>query len=141
MELPAEIRNLIYEYTLTTPSGINLVGTFKHKRRTVERISTKCQADFTQYRGYSAGHVMNDSIRNQHEKPTALVPSLLAVNKQIHQEATDILYGKNEFIFTDSFALYNFMINLGPTGAKRLKTVRIQGWLDGRAMKAYNHSC
>jgi hypothetical protein len=63
------------------------------------------------------------------------------VSKQIHQEAVDTLYGKNEFIFTDSFALYNFMINLGPRGAKHLKTLRLRGWLYGRATKAYNHSC
>jgi hypothetical protein len=141
MELPAEIRNMVYEYALTDPSGINLVGTFKHKRRTVERVSAKCEADISQDRDYSDSFLINDSIRSQHEKPAPLVPSLLAVSKQIHQEAVDTLYGKNEFIFTDSFALYNFMINLGPRGAKHLKTLRLRGWLYGRATKAYNHSC
>jgi hypothetical protein len=141
MQLPAEIRNMIYEYALTDPSGINLVGVFKHKRRTVERISVQCQADMSKDSSWSVSFRMNDSIRNQHEEPVPLVPSLLAVNKQIHQEATDILYGKNEFILTDSFALYSFIINLGPSGAKHLKTLRILGWLSGRAMKAYNHSC
>ncbi|KAG9191121.1 hypothetical protein G6011_09209 [Alternaria panax] len=141
LELPAEIRNLIYEYTLTDSGGINLVGTFKHKRRTVERISAECQTGISQGRSWSDTLLMNDNIRSQHEQPAALVPSLLAVSKQVHQEGVDILYGKNEFTFTDSFALYNFLINLGPRGAKHLKTLRIRGWLNGRAMKAYNHSC
>ena len=142
LKLPAEIRNIIYEYTLTDPSGINLVGVFKHKRRNVERISAKLQASLAEGSSWSDAHRMNNSIRNnQEEEPAPLVTSLLAVNKQIHQEGVDILYGKNEFIFTDSFALYNFMINLGPSRSKSLRTLRILGWLHGRAMKAYNHSC
>ncbi|CAN9253157.1 unnamed protein product [Alternaria alternata] len=141
MELPAEIRNIIYEYTLTDPAGINLVGTFKHKRRTVERIPAKCQASISHDGPWSGALPINDNIRSQHEQPAALVPSLLAVSKQIHQECIDILYGKNEFVFTNSFALYSFLINLGPRGAKHLKTLRIRGWLYGRAMKGYNHSC
>ncbi|KAL1797799.1 hypothetical protein ACET3X_004405 [Alternaria dauci] len=141
LDLPAEIRNMIYEYTLTDPAGINLAGTWKHKRRTVERITAKCQANISTNRNWTDTRLMNDNIRSQHEQPAALVPSLLAVSKQIHQECIDILYGNNEFIFANSFALYNFMINLGPRTAKHLKTLRIRGWLYGRAMKAYNHSC
>ncbi|KAI4694366.1 hypothetical protein J4E81_006583 [Alternaria sp. BMP 2799] len=142
LKLPAEIRNIIYEYTLIDPSGINLVGVFKHKRRNVERISAKLQASLVEGSSWSDAHRMSNSVRkNQEEKPAPLVTSLLAVSKQIHQEGVDILYGKNEFIFTDSFALYNFMINLGPNRSKSLKTLRILGWLHGRAMKAYNHSC
>ncbi|KAH6876018.1 hypothetical protein BKA58DRAFT_380869 [Alternaria rosae] len=141
LNLPAEIRNIIYEYTLTDSSGINLVGVFKHKRRNVERISAKLQAELSQESGWSDSQRMNNGVRKTQEEPAPLVTSLLAVNKQIHQEGVDILYGKNEFIFTDSFALYNFMINLGPNRAKSLRTLRILGWLHGRAMKAYNHSC
>jgi hypothetical protein len=68
------------------------------------------------------------------------VPSLLVVSKQIYHEACDILYD-NEFIFADSFALYNFLLNLGPTGAKQLKHVRMLEWCSGRGMNGYNHSC
>ncbi|KAI4933027.1 hypothetical protein J4E85_003430 [Alternaria conjuncta] len=141
LKLPAEIRNIIYEYTLTDPSGINLVGVFKHKRRNVERISAKLQAELSEGSSWSDAQRMNNGIRRAQEESAPLVTSLLAVSKQIHQEGVDILYGKNEFIFTDSFALYNFMINLGPNRSKSLRTLRILGWLHGRAMKAYNHSC
>jgi hypothetical protein len=134
MELPAEIRNMIYTYALTDSSGINLQATFKHKRRTVERISAECQEKLS---GYMK---MSDAVRAEVEEPMPLAPSLLAVSKQIHSEGLDILYG-NEFIFADSFALYAFLINVGPACAKHLKTIRLLGWGWGRAMKAYNHSC
>jgi hypothetical protein len=140
MELPAEIRNIIYTYALTDPSGINFVATFKHRRRTVERISAQCMEQVAGgYRRYSNIRV-NDVVRAQQEEPTSLVPSLLAVSKQIYSEGLDILYS-NEFVFADSFAMYAFLINLGPARAKHLKTLRLLEWGHGRAMKAYNHSC
>lgn len=138
MDLPAEIRNMIYSYSLVDPSGINLVGSFKHKRRTVERVSAATQAGISEQRYLY--RKLNDDMRSTYAEPTALVPALLAVNKQIQQEAGDILYA-NDFILADSFALYSFMLNLGPSGAKLLKSVRIMDWGYGRALKAYNHSC
>jgi hypothetical protein len=140
MDLPAEIRNIIYSYSLADPSGINLVGTFKHKRRTVERVSAAAQAGINDTSRHYSYSKINDDMRATYAEPTALVPALLAVNKQIHQEAGDMLYA-NDFIFADSFALYSFMLNLGPSGAKSLKSVRIMNWGYGRALKAYNHSC
>ena len=63
------------------------------------------------------------------------------MSKQIHAEARAILYA-NEFVFADTFALYNFMINFGPTAAaKELKKIRLLRWGHGRAMSMYNHAC
>jgi hypothetical protein len=140
MELPSELRNMIYGYCLEDPAGINFVATFKHKRRTVERVSQEAQAELGGRNHYYHASRLNDSARAKYEEPVALTPALLAVSKQIHQEARDILYN-NELIFADSFALYNFLINVGPDAAKQIKHLRIMGWGWGRAMKAYNHSC
>lgn len=130
---------MIYNYTLNDPSGINLVATFKHRRRTVERISADAQEELKGSYRYCSNRI-NDRIRSKHEEPVALNPSLLAVSKQIHREARDILYA-NDFIFADSSALYSFMLILGPSGATHLKTLRLLGWGFGRGMKGYNHSC
>lgn len=140
MELPSEIRNIIYGYALEDPSGINLVATFRNKRRTVERVSAETQSQISGGTYSYSVRQMNDELRNKREDPVALVPSLLAVCKQIYQESRDILYG-NEFIFADTFALYSLLINLGPAGAKNLKHLRVMEWGHGRATKAYNHSC
>jgi len=93
---------------------------FKHKRRTVARVVT------------------NDDTVDVNLP--VLVPALLALNKQINAEARSILYS-NDFIFSDTFALYNFLINLGPSGAQQLKHLRLKNWGYSRVMKAYNHSC
>jgi hypothetical protein len=139
MELPAEIRNMIYSIALTDASGINLVGTFKHKRRTVERVSEETMEKVSGANYYSASR-LNKYSRATSTEPESLAASLLAVNKQIYQEGRDILYG-NEFIFSDSFGLYSFLTNLGPVRCQYLKTIRLLGWGFGRAMKAYNHAC
>ncbi|KAF1846923.1 uncharacterized protein K460DRAFT_413745 [Cucurbitaria berberidis CBS 394.84] len=138
MQLPAEIRNMIYSYALTDPSGINFVATTKHKRRTVERVSEETQSGLS--RGWYRRGRINDQVRAQYKEPVSLVPSLLAVSAQVYFEAQDVLYG-NEFVFADTSALYSFLINLGPSGAKRLKTLRLLGWSYGRASKAYNNAC
>lgn len=139
LELPGEIKNMIYSYALIDPTGINLVGTFKHRRRTVERVSGELHNNISHGNNWSAAR-LNDGLRGRYEVPATLAPSLLLANKQIYQEARDILYS-NQFVFGDSFALYNFMLNLSPTGAKQLQHLRIKEWCYGRGMKGYNHSC
>ncbi|KAH7083929.1 hypothetical protein FB567DRAFT_594441 [Paraphoma chrysanthemicola] len=140
MQLPAEVRNMIYTHALHDEDSINLVATFKHRRRATERV-TEDTADKLSggYRAYSASQI-NNSLRASQKEVKPLVPSLLAVNKQINSEARDILYA-NDFIFVDSVALYNFIINVGPVVAKLLQSVRIMTWGYGRALKGYNHSC
>ncbi|KAF2027440.1 hypothetical protein EK21DRAFT_71880 [Setomelanomma holmii] len=140
MELPAEIRNMIYAHALHDDNGVHLVATFKHKRRTVERVSVETADKIGGgRRSYSAAK-LNDEMRAENEEPKPLVPSLLAVSQQINQEARDFLYG-NDFICADTFALYSFLLNIGPVGAKLLQSVRIMSWGYGRALKGYNHSC
>jgi hypothetical protein len=131
---------MIYGYCLEDPAGINFVATFKHQRRTVERVSGEAQAELGDNNYYYSASRMNKSRRVKFDAPVTLVPALLAVSKQVHQEAREILYN-NQFVFANSFAVYNFLINLGPDAAKQLKHVRIMGWGFGRAMKGYNHSC
>jgi hypothetical protein len=47
----------------------------------------------------------------------------------------------NELIFSDSAALYSFMLNISTTSAKQLKHIRLKDWAHGRGIKAYNHAC
>jgi hypothetical protein len=130
---------MIYAYTLSDPSGIHLVATFRHKRRATERVSEEAQAKMVG-ESYYMQKRLNRAKRAENEIPASLYPSLLAVNKQIHAEARDVLYG-NEFTFADTQALYSFLINLGPAMSKHLKSIRLLGWGWGRALKAYNHAC
>lgn len=128
---------MIYEYALTDPSGINFVAVQRHKRRCVERVSIDSLRHALRSGYCYQPNNINDTAD---DRPNSLVPSLLAVNKQIHQEGCNILYS-NELVFADTVALYSFMINLGPTSASQIKTIRLKGWGWGRTSKAYNNSC
>ncbi|KAF3053907.1 hypothetical protein E8E11_011781 [Didymella keratinophila] len=136
-QLPAEIRNMIYSYALVDPSGIKFVAVQRHKRRCVQRVSEKTFRQISR-RSYYQSNTINDDAD---EQAVELVPSLLAVNKQIHREGCDILYS-NELVFADPIALYAFMLNIGRGGSVlRIKTMRLKGWGYGRTSKAYNNSC
>lgn len=140
LDLPAEIRNTIYNYALYDPSGINFVGTYQKKRRVAARVSAEYASNASgRYYSPTSKRVVEDVLDADGDH-TSLVPSLLAVNKQIYSEGIDILYG-NQLTFIDSFALYSFLINLGPTRAQRLKKLRILGWLHSRGLKVYNNAC
>jgi hypothetical protein len=128
---------MIYSYALTDTSGIKFVAVQRYRRRCVERVSSKTFDQALHGRLYYQSSKINDDAD---EQPTILVPSLLAVNKQIHQEGCDILYS-NELVFADPIALYAFLINLGPGSASHLRKMRLKGWGYGRTSKAYNNAC
>ncbi|KAL6704285.1 hypothetical protein ACN47E_008349 [Coniothyrium glycines] len=136
MELPAEIRNMIYTYTLTFPEGIHFVPARKHMRRTVERITPTTMSKASNWNGVR----LNNRLRKESNAPVPLNTSLLYVCKQIHQETREILYS-NEFVFSNSLVLYSFLVNLGPSRSKSLRRLRLLNWVYGRAQNAYNHAC
>ncbi|KAF2190252.1 hypothetical protein K469DRAFT_624877 [Zopfia rhizophila CBS 207.26] len=131
LELPAEIRNMIYGYCLTDPHGVLLISATKHYRRIAER------GDKYEYDRY---------LNSQNEKsesalePRPLVPAILAVNKQIYNEGREMLYS-NEFKFGDTLALHSFVANIGPRAASLLTDLTLKTWQYSRCMhKAYNHA-
>jgi hypothetical protein len=128
---------MIYSYALTDTSGIKFVAVQRNRRRCVERVSDETFDQASHGRSPYQSSKINDDAD---EQPTVLVPSLLAVNKQIHQEGCDIMYS-NELVFADPIALYAFMINLGPTSASHIRKMRLKGWGWGRTSKAYNNAC
>lgn len=83
---------------------------------------------------------MDKHFRDDPEKPYQLILPLLAVSKQIYHEGRDMLYS-NEFVFGNVYALYAFLINLGPVTTKYLKTLRVLRWGHNRTMRVYNHTC
>ena len=82
--------------------------------------------------------------RKKHRGPATeiapLVPTLLAVCKQINQEAGDLLYS-HHFYVENPLALHSFLVDIGPRVAKLLRHVDMMEWSDGRGHKSYNHTC
>lgn len=86
---------------------------------------------------------MHSEASGEEAQPPAarsLVPSLLAVNKQIYNEGRDILYG-NYFKLADPITMHSFLVDIGPRAAKWLKSVTLLSCGPWRGMqKGYNHS-
>lgn len=139
LDLPAELRDEIYDLALTEPDGITLVAQTKNYRRTVTRgeIATE---DGNYYYGRRL-HRRSWRSRNQRDSQKSvigestrhLVPNLLAVNKQIRDEASSILY-KQEIILEDTTALHIFITQIGDYNCRLLSDITIKGWGQGRGM-------
>ncbi|KAF2111513.1 hypothetical protein BDV96DRAFT_184259 [Lophiotrema nucula] len=149
MKLPAEIRNMIYGYSLHDPRGIYLLSETVKYRRTVGRAPWHfMERIMEEHRTGNEFDERDDEEREQQRaqerswwmKPSLLAPGLIAVNKQINEECRDILYG-NDFHFGDTLALHSFMVNIGPRAASLVESITLRGWSGGRGMhKAYNHA-
>ncbi|KAF2215187.1 hypothetical protein CERZMDRAFT_10470, partial [Cercospora zeae-maydis SCOH1-5] len=149
LALSAELRNRIYEYALTEPNGLTLVARTKRYRRCVVRGPIDV-AETERHYGKKYRYRYHDWARasqeDSHDEESgedsaerSLVPNLLAVNKQIHEEATSYLY-KQEMILEDTNALHIFLASIGPLNRKLLTEVTLRGWgLPGKGtMKGYN---
>lgn len=140
LQLPAEIRNVIYGYALSDPHCVYLVSTTQKYRRTVVRVNASSMQQYSYWNRYNRT-VQYDSEEESQMGLRTLVPSLLAVNQQMYKEGRDILYA-NDFVAQDPLALHSFIVNIGPRAAGLIKTIALQSWGGRRGMhKAYNHSC
>ncbi|KAF2264814.1 hypothetical protein CC78DRAFT_220846 [Lojkania enalia] len=137
LELPAEVRNIIYGYCLTDSRGVHLISVTEKYRRTVMRAPVSYMR-----RIYNRHNYSNDDNMSEEEmiRPQPLVPAILVVNQQLFKEGRDFLYG-NEFHVADPLALHSFIVNIGPRAASFLSHITLRGWGGYRGMhKAYNHA-
>ncbi|KAH7139183.1 hypothetical protein B0J11DRAFT_36896 [Dendryphion nanum] len=138
LELPAEIRNMIYDLCLHEPAGIYLSSTTEKFRRTVERASEDDIQRVKRQSRYRNNDGQDDDDEDLVTQP--LVPALLAVNQQMYREGRDILYS-NSIRVLDPLALHSFMVNIGPRAAALVKDLTLCSWGGWRGMhKAYNHA-
>lgn len=106
---------MIYEYALTD-NQVGIVAKTKAHRRTITRSSAIDQVQYT----------------------NAFIPALLAVNKQINNEAATFLY-RQPFIVEDTYALHSFLATIGPGNCAKLSDITVKAFGGGRgAHKAMN---
>lgn len=139
---------MIYEYALTDDQGVSLASTTTKFRRTVERKGFH-ELSGDRYRRHRWGYYSQrrpqapsaESSQNEPQKIVPFVPSLLAVNHQVWQEARGYLYG-NDFFMEDPITLHSFIVDIGPRAASWLKKITLVNWGRYRSQqKAFNHSC
>jgi hypothetical protein len=116
LDLPAEIRNMIYSLVLERPgSHIWLSG--KHSGVIHTRWFTS-----------EGRYVANDGYST----------SLMRVNKQIAVESTPYLFSRHTFEFTDSTMMQRFLEYIGPERTKSLISVQVNQQYAVSMRKAYD---
>jgi len=136
MELPPELRDMIYEMALIDEDGISIVAKTKAYRRTVYRAIIHDELGHRSRRRGSTRRTTEDGGKDS--VPKKLVPNLLAVSKQIYNETVNILYGQ-EFTFQDTDALHRFLGIIGLQNQQRLHHINLNSFCTSRNMKAINH--
>ena len=126
-KLPPELRNKIYSFALTNADhGIHL--------------GTKRQWDRKKLNWHNVLRIPKAGDRSHRKpggdcqvfkppRPSLLVPNLLALNHQIHTEASAILYGGNTFVLDNERALHAFCTTIGPRNCAALRVLRVLFWL------------
>ena len=138
LDLPAELRDMIYEMTLADTNGVSIVGQQYNYRRIARRGKVFAPEAYHRYGRRSRGY-LNAGSQEISPISTDFVPALLAVNKQINAEAINSLYG-HDFIFADSTALHSFLAAIGPRNQQRLTDIAIMAWGHSGVGKGHNHS-
>jgi len=140
--LPPELKKAIYILALTDPNGIFLIAKRKRYRRVVRRADPS-NSDNIRCRGWFQSDNLQSASDCNSTSPTnavsTLVPNLLALSRQIFNEAQPILYGKNAFAVENSFALHAFLANIRPRNVAMLTDLTIKGWGYSKVHKALNH--
>lgn len=136
-KLPAELRNMIYHYSLVDTNGIYLVSKSKAYRRVVKRRLLP---------EYSYPPVQPADGASPSERPPAnqflnnyLTPQLLCASRQVYDEAAPMLYTQNALFVEDTTCLHTLLAQTGRERA-RIADVTIQAWGAGRGVhNAMNH--
>ncbi|GAB1741456.1 hypothetical protein NU219Hw_g6687t1 [Hortaea werneckii] len=128
MDLPPEIRDLIYEFALTDSPDTAIVAHIQNKRRTVARRGEKESTEPSK-----TGKGRGKHQKTKDRAPCVLVPALLAVNKQLHKEAVGFLY-QRPLIFKDPHALHAFLASIG-SHRENVRDVVLESWGYGRGTK------
>jgi hypothetical protein len=139
LDLPAELRDMIYEMTLADVNGISIVGYQSEYRHVARRGPVYSMEHYLRgWRRHRRGNADRDGEQVSPIK-TTFVPALLAVNKQINAEAINFLYG-HDFTFADSAALHSFLATVGVDNQRRLAKIEVKSWGQSGVAKGHNHA-
>ena len=98
LDLPPELRDMIYEMALTDVNGVGIVAKTRGYRRTAGRGPVYASYSYRRSGwGWGRRQLKHDST-SVVDAETKFVPALLAVNKQINLEGINYLYGQ-DFVF------------------------------------------
>ncbi|KAF2756280.1 hypothetical protein EJ05DRAFT_540042 [Pseudovirgaria hyperparasitica] len=108
LNLPAELRNRIYEYALTIPTGLD-----------VGPVHARCEGD----KHCCAGRL---EIFKTPDSKEDWALGLLETNKQIRREAEPIVYSCNHFVFDSFTHLDEVLCFVGLDMARRIRSITVE---------------
>lgn len=114
MELPREVRDMIYEACLAFDGAIFI----KDKRR----------GPGSCHRPRESAEDFDRGMASIESSATANGRKLFYVSKQIHDEAVSIFYRKNTFEFASLTEMEYFIRNMGPRNQHNLRSVIVYYW-------------
>jgi hypothetical protein len=128
LSLPSELRNKIYSLALEDPDGMVMGEGWRAHRRVPKRCQYHRYYNHNRYDGVEnlADRTTNDGYLPW-SGPCSLVPSLLAVSKQIFTEAAAILYSQ-PLHFTCTTALHSFLAPLSSQTASLVHSITLHGY-------------
>lgn len=128
MSLPAEVKNMIYEFALASDYEIPLVFKMKGYRHTITLGDPNTFQDFRRkaYREDYDGPFRRRYIPPAQVSRPSFAPAIMGVNHEIHAQAQPILYGANVFALEDPKALLAFCANIGPKNCALLQDVSLK---------------
>jgi hypothetical protein len=139
LDLPPELRDMIYEMALTDVNGVGIVAKTRGYRRTAGRGPVYASSSYRRSGwGWGRRQLKHDST-SVVDAETKFVPALLAVNKQINLEGINYLYGQ-DFVFEKTVALEQFLAIIGPQNQQRLLSVELVSWTKTGVSKSSNYS-
>lgn len=140
LELPAELRNKIYEYCLVEPEDLTLVSKTKGYRRLAVRGQFQYMTNKSFYSRRRARRHAAKAGGGEEEHHQELRPALLGVNRQVYSEASMYLYGQTVHV-EDTKTLHTFISSIGTGGRQKLREIVVHEWGQGRGThKSMNHA-
>lgn len=140
MSLPSEVKNMIYNYALTSECEIPLVSGSKGYRHTIELGDTNNFQSFRRraYHAWDGAYIPRRVATIPIIRPS-FAPTIIALNREIHAQAQRILYGANAFTLEDPKALLAFCANIGPKNCAYLQEVSLKHWGNTVVRRAMCH--
>jgi hypothetical protein len=142
-----ELRNTIYKIFLDDPAGHHLVKNRFLWRRLAKRIPPK------EFKDLNANWWSRNRRRWWYGPPTRqtvvspdadippfvyLSSKVLRISKTMYKEAVGMLYSQ-PFVFTDTYALHDFLVQIGPKHRAMLRDVEVCEWGSSGAHGAMNY--
>lgn len=127
MDLPAEVRNIVYRLVLCEKKYICLkIYKLKVSRRTYKVVRDTFTRQVLKRQSVNDLPCLLDVINGKwvNQIPSAL--AILRVSKAIHNEAGPVVYGSNVFSIPTAEVLREFLSNIGRRQRKWVRSIEIQ---------------